>query len=159
MVRLRSALRASAGIAILASTVAVAADAAETRPSIEDLAWLAGAWSGEQDGVLAEEHWMEPRGGLMPGLHRDVRPGQPTHFEFLRIEEGADGIVYHASPQGAPPTPFKLRSLEERRVVFENLEHDFPQRILYWIDAEGLLHARVEGDGGASMEWRWKRAR
>ncbi len=31
------------------------------------------------------------------------------------------------------------------RAVFENGEHDFPQRILYWLDPEGRLHARVEG--------------
>jgi hypothetical protein len=41
--------------------------------------------------------------------------------------------------------------------VFENKEHDFPQRILYW-RGKGALHARIEGlrDGQPrSLEWRW----
>ena len=59
------------------------------------------------------------------------------------------------------------RSLEtvpsgERRAVFENKQHDFPQRILYWLDAEGAMHARIEGPQGGktiSLEWVWKKAR
>ena len=62
----------------------------------------------------------------------------------------------------APPTPFRLVESADKRAVFENKEHDFPQRILYWIDAAGALHARIEGpqDGRTvSEEWVWTRAR
>jgi hypothetical protein len=55
---------------------------------------------------------------------------------------------------------FKLKELGERRVVFENLQHDFPQRIRYWLDAAGAMHARIEGlQAGqtVSEEWVWKR--
>ena len=50
----------------------------------------------------------------------------------------------------------------DKRVVFENKQHDFPQRILYWLDAQGALHARIEGPQGGktvSEEWVWKRAK
>ena len=45
--------------------------------------------------------------------------------------------------------------------MFENAAHDFPQRVLYWLDDAGSLHARVEGHagGGADEEWIWTRAR
>jgi hypothetical protein len=49
----------------------------------------------------------------------------------------------------------------DRRVVFENRSHDFlPQRILYWLDAQGALHARIEGPQGGktvSEEWVFRR--
>jgi hypothetical protein len=125
--------------------------------SLSKLAWLAGTWVGEEGGVLIQEQWMEPQAGIMLGMHREIRPRQGRSFEFLRIEEEPEGLVYYASPQGRPATPFKIASLERRKVVFENLDHDFPQRILYWIDDEGLLHARVEGEGEPSLEWRWRR--
>ena len=32
--------------------------------------------------------------------------------------------------------------------MFENRQHDFPQRILYWLDAAGAMHARIEGPQG-----------
>jgi hypothetical protein len=50
----------------------------------------------------------------------------------------------------------------DRRVVFENAKHDFPQRIVYWLDEKGALHARIEGEtpaGPASQEWAWRKAR
>jgi hypothetical protein len=98
-----------------------------------------------------EEHWTEPAGGILLGLHRDVKEGRTVLFEFLRIEETPDAVTYWASPKGRPATPFKLVEHAEKRVVFENKDHDFPQRILYWIDADGSLAARIEGTPGREV--------
>ena len=110
-----------------------------------------------------EEHWTSPSGGALVGLHKDVKGGRMVSFEFLRIEATKEGgVVYLASPAGAPVTSFRMVTLEDRRVVFENKEHDFPQRILYWLDAGGALHARIEGrQGGKDLheEWVWAKAR
>lgn len=126
-------------------------------PRLTDLGWLAGTWSAESNGLLMEEHWMPPRGGILLGLHRDSRPDKPAFFEFLRIEEGEDGIVYLASPRGRPATPFKMIEMMGTRVVFENTSHDFPQRIIYERKGDQLT-ARVEGevDGEARhSQWVW----
>jgi hypothetical protein len=137
--------------------------AAQTAPGgIQALAWMEGAWSGEKDGVAMEELWTAPRGGALLGLHRDVKSQRLVSWEFLRIQATDAGIIYFASPRSAPPTPFKMIELGDKRVVFENKEHDFPQRILYWLDAKGALHARIEGpQGGKTMseEWIWLRAK
>jgi hypothetical protein len=125
---------------------------------LEGLAWMAGSWAGEQGGLEMEEHWTAPKGGSLLGLHRDVAAGRTVSFEFLRIASSADGIVYWASPQGRPPTPFRLVESKDGRVVFENPGHDFPQRILYWLAADGSLHARIEGiKGDKAQEWTWRR--
>lgn len=142
----------------------VSGAAAEPPASEADLAglsWLAGSWSGKQGGVTMEEHWTVPRGGMMLGLHRDVGESGKAFFEYLRIESTPDGIFYLASPAGrSPATPFRLVTLEGRHVVFENPEHDFPKRIIYWMEESAdVLYARVEGDDGKSQEWSWRRAR
>ena len=88
------------------------------------------------------------------------RPAATRSFEYLRIQRTPSGIVYLASPAGRDPTPFPLTTLEDRRVVFENPDHDFPQRITYWLDETGALHARVEGDVNGDTrtdEWVWQR--
>jgi hypothetical protein len=123
---------------------------------LEDLAWMAGSWAVEEGDTRSEEHWTRPAGGLMLGVHRDVR-GERARFEFLRIVAGEDGIVYLASPQGREPTPFPLAESSPGRAVFANPDHDFPQRILYWRAGEDLC-AAVEGtlDGReARQEWCW----
>jgi hypothetical protein len=130
-------------------------------PAVDSLAWMAGTWHGrDADGTEMEETWMPPKGGTLLGLHRDVAGGKTVSFEFMRIAQGPEGIVYWASPQGRAATPFKLAESGPRRAVFANPAHDFPKRILYWIDGAGALHARIEGDGTAgAMEWTWTRAK
>jgi hypothetical protein len=132
-------------------------------PDVTSLSWLVGTWEGrDAQGVEMEELWTAPKGGTMLALHRDVKDGRTVSFEYLRIETGPDGLVYQASPRGRPATPFRLKEWADKRVVFENPEHDFPQRVLYWMAGDGALHARIEGthDGkAASEEWSWRRTK
>ncbi len=124
------------------------------------LAWIAGHWVGEYKGASMVEVWLPPAGGMMLGMHRDVRPGKDAFFEYLRIEVAGDTVVYQASPQGAAPTPFRLVESEGRRAVFANPDHDFPQRIIYRMDGD-RLKARIEGDQGGetrSSEWSFRSA-
>ena len=154
--------RTTVGAAFAVLMLGSMAAAAPADDDIQRMAWLEGHWVGEKDGVSMEEHWTGPGGGALLGLHRDVRAGRLVSWEFLRIDRTDEGTFYFASPRSAPPTPFKLVELGEKRVVFENKHHDFPQRILYWLDAKGSLHARIEGpqDGKtASEEWEWARVR
>ena len=148
----------AAGLALLLGAIGAAAPIGD----VEHLGWLEGRWVGEKDGVSMEELWDGPSRRRAPGLHTDVKAGRLLSWEFLRIADSGDGVTYFASPRSAAPTPFKLVELGERRAVFENRQHDFPQRILYWLDVQGALHARIEGPQGGravSEEWVWTRAR
>ena len=121
--------------------------------------WMAGSWRGTVDGVTMEEHWTSAAGDVMLGMHRDVRSGVKTSFEFARIEKKGDTLVYQAMPGGRPATPFTLKESSAQRVVFENPEHDFPQRIIYWRESNKLC-ARVEGPIGGKSEseqWCWEK--
>lgn len=68
--------------------------------------------------------------------------------------------MYLASPKGRQPaTPFKMIEMAANKVVFENPEHDFPQRIIY--EREGdTLTARIEGTQNGEphhQQWSWQR--
>jgi Domain of unknown function (DUF6265) len=128
---------------------------AETK--IADLAWMTGHWTATIDGVEMEEAWSEPRGGLLLGVHRDISKKR-TSFEFMRIAETPDGISFLAQPGGRPPVQFRLVESGDRRAVFANPAHDFPKRIIYWIE-DAQLCARVEGDGEAHEQWCWSRSK
>ena len=82
-------------------------------------------------------------------------------FEFMRIVDTPEGMSYMASPGGRPAVEFKLRETGDDRVVFENLGHDYPQRISYWKDGD-LLAARIEGNVRGqvrSEEWKYQPVR
>jgi hypothetical protein len=125
---------------------------------IDRLAWLAGTWTEQKDGNVVQEVWLGPRGQMMIGANLATFAGRSS-YEFVRIVENSEGMALLASPGGrSPPTVFKLKELGDKRVVFENPTHDFPQRVLYWIDAQGLLNARIEGQAGGrarAIDWRF----
>ena len=74
------------GPAILVLCLAAYAAAGQASPpNLKDLSWLAGNWTGTQDGVEMEEAWLSAKGNTMLGLHRDVRAGRTISFEFLRL--------------------------------------------------------------------------
>lgn len=126
--------------------------------TLDGLAWMSGSWATTSEKGSSEELWTDPSGGLMLGIHRDVPTDRDTQFEFLRIEE-RDGVVsYIAQPGGKPPTAFRLMALEGEKATFENPDHDFPQRIIYWID-DGKLCARAEAiaEPGKGPQWCWGR--
>lgn len=146
---------------VLASAAGPSLLAAGT--GVEALGWLTGCWKGEG----GEECWLPPLGGGMVGMNRGPeREGRAPGFEFLRIVEEEGDLVYLASPSGRyPPTPFRSIEIDAHKAVFENPEHDFPQRITYWLDvssAQARLRARVEAKNDAG-EWQgfemsWVRA-
>jgi hypothetical protein len=141
-------------------SAAFALTASAQPASIDRLAWMAGTWTGTTaDGIEIVEHWTDPKGGVMLGLHRDVKGGKTISFEFLRIQATPAGIVYFASPRGAPPTPFPMAEQGVERIVFANPAHDFPKRIIYRLTMDGSLNARVEGTvkgKTTSEEWTWR---
>lgn len=145
---------------ILLAVALLALAAPASAAKLADLSWMSGSWVGDTIGTHAEEHWTSPRGGIMLCMHRDVSEGRRTAFEFLRVVERNDSLVFIAMPNARHETPFPLKSIEGKRVTFENLEHDFPQRVTYWQAKPGTLSARVEGmlDGKLESEdYSWTR--
>ncbi len=50
-----------------------------------------------------------------------------------------------ANPSGQQEASFRLIRLTEQEAIFENAEHDFPQRIGYRFESGGKLTAWIEG--------------
>jgi len=125
---------------------------ASTSPSIEDLEWMAGSWQSAPGRVQSEEHWTKPAGGTMFAVSRTLAGGKTVFFEYLRIEARPEGIFYVAMPRGQKATNFKLTNLEGQTAVFENPQHDHPQKISYRKNPDGSLTARIEGDAAGKKQ-------
>lgn len=126
---------------------------------VKTLDWLTGSWTGVNEaGYTTEEHWIEPRGGMMLAVNRTSKNGK-AQFEFLRIQEKGGSLSLLASPGGRPAVEFKLVRSGNNIVVFENPKHDFPQKITYR-RKDDSLHVRIEAvDNGQTrkIEWTWTR--
>jgi hypothetical protein len=114
--------------------------------SVTDLAWLSGCWEMSRNGRHIIEQWSAPEGGTLIGMSRTVGDGRTREFEFVMIREGAGGrLEYVAKPSGQAEAIFTAVKTSPNEIVFENLQHDFPTRIMYRRNEDGTLLAAVEG--------------
>jgi len=129
----------------VATLAASSTPARQGKGALDRLAFMAGCWERRSGARLVEEQWMHPRGRVMLGTGRTTRGDTVVEYEQLRIEARGDTVTYHAQPSGQPPAAFRLTSIGEGAVTFENPAHDFPQRITYRAVGRDSLVARVEG--------------
>ena len=111
---------------------------AQGSAKVEQVAWLTGCWEYKTEKRTVEEHWMAPRGHTMLGAGRTVQGEKLLEFEMVLIREQDGQLAYESRPSAQPMAVFLSRTIAEREVVFENLQHDFPQRIGYTRDGDSL---------------------
>jgi hypothetical protein len=123
---------------------------------VGDLAWMSGRWQ-TADGAT-EEDWTAPRAGIMLGVGRTVRDGVLREYEFLRLQDGADGVpIYWGSPNGVTPVGFRLTAAGPSSATFDNPGHDYPQRIRYRRDGEALVATISAIDDSHATSWVYHR--
>lgn len=136
----------------LVASVCAAAQAQSNSADLARLAWLGGCWKAANGEAGSEEYWMPAAGDTMMGMGRTVKQGKTVTHEFMQIRVGADGVLsFVAHPAGQRSAAFAMLRLTDNEVVFENAQHDFPQRVAYKLEADGKLAARIEGMRNGSL--------
>jgi hypothetical protein len=154
-------MRAAAGLLI--ETILGTGAGASQKSGVDQLDWMSGCWSSDDGKQQVEECWMKPAGQSMLGTSRTVAGGKTVFTEHIQIREKDSQLAYIVSiGMGAKPVVFKQIKSADGEVIFENPEHDFPQRIIYRRESADKLFARIEGkekgvDKG--MDFRYKRAK
>ena len=138
----------------------LAAQLAGPPAAIGQMAWLKGCWIQAKPHGVVEEQWMGPGGGMMLGMARTLKDGKLRDYEFIRVVETDGSLAFIAKPLDQGEATFPLKSLSPDEAAFENLAHDFPQRVIYRRQGPDALAARIEGqiDGQArSVDFPYKR--
>lgn len=116
---------------------------------VERARWLAGCWELQRGNRTGFEMWMPPAGGIMMGASRTVANGQVVEWERLQLSEKDGHLVYTSLPSGQTETSFTSTVVTDSSFTVENLQHDFPQRIIYRKLGADSLIARIEGPGSS----------
>ncbi len=123
--------------------------AQDTKQNVTALSWISGCWETAGEGRKTTEKWGKATDNLMLGTSQSIKGTKSVAFEFLRIVNNGNGLIYIALPSDATtPTAFAAIKVTVNEVVFENAKHDFPQRIIYRLDKADSLFARIEGKQG-----------
>lgn len=154
-----AALAALCVVVGIASPVSVANDEAadgakSPTVSLDDLAWLGGAWVKDAEGQFAEEVWSGGAGGAMMGMFRWIVDGQTFVYELLVIREregSVELLLRHFTDE--------LVAWESRTLVFEVAEIG-AQRVVFLFDGDAdhanttirIEYAR-EGEALTSDVW------
>jgi hypothetical protein len=154
-----------------ASAPAASTPAAPVKATVEQLAWVAGAWTGTLGQRTVEQHWSAPLGGSIIAMYRSIQADKATLYELLAIEQEGENVVLrikHFAPgpglvsQEAKDESVNqtLVKLDNRLAVFEGGTPASPVRITFNSPDSGSLNITVERQrNGAPVSTEFKYTR
>ena len=128
------------------------------------LSWLEGDWTmNTKKGDQRMEMWKQTDKNILHGKGIKVTGKDTLLLESLELSYRDHNTWYIPTvpdQNDAKPVPFKMVSSTGHKVVFENPDHDFPQRILYQYhpaikntnDADSM-YVRVEALDGKGIDF------
>jgi len=104
-----------------------------------------GKWKMETDKAEIYEEWSVANETELIGKSFSINNGEEVVSEILYLKKFGEQWAYVAVPDGQNMTLFAIVEYTQKQFIFENLEHDFPQRISYEFHKDGKLTAAIEG--------------
>lgn len=128
--------------------VSVAQQPVYSAREFKPLYGLTGLWKMDSQRGAIYEEWQVGGDGQLSGRSYKIKNSDTVVLENVIISLQGNAIFYTPVVQNQNnrhPVPFRLISCNNNRYVFENKEHDYPQRVIYDLVAPNDLRARIEG--------------
>ncbi|MFV8270935.1 DUF6265 family protein [Flavobacterium sp. GT2N3] len=110
--------------------------------------WLLGNWENKSaDGSLTE-NWVELNDSTFQAQSYYIKEKDTLHFESITLQQKGKYLTYNAAVKGQnndQAVAFKLKTGTAKQLVFENLKHDYPQKISYTQITSDSLVAKISG--------------
>lgn len=108
---------------------------------------ILGKWEDISSENKFEEIWSKTSDDLFVGQGYVLSYSDTIFIESLKIERDMGDWTYYAQVgQDNSGVPFKMVSNDNNRIVFENMTHPFPQRIIYELISNVEMKVFIEGD-------------
>ena len=117
--------------------------------TINELDWLIGTRSTEQNGQIIYESWVKTNDQLLSGKSFFVENNDTNILETIEIKIIDNETFYCpavSNQNEGKAIEFKLTSDNPNKLIFENPDHDFPKKIVY-IKEGNNINAWIEGNG------------
>jgi hypothetical protein len=115
---------------------------------IKAASWLLGNWENKSaDGNLTE-NWEKVNDSTFQAQSYYIKEKDTVHFESIILQQKGENLTYTATVKGQnndKPVVFKLTTATDKQVSFENLKHDYPQKISYSQITPDSLVAKISG--------------
>jgi hypothetical protein len=110
--------------------------------------WLIGSWKNQSAKTLDIETWKKLNDSTLLGRSYSLAGTDTVSSEHIRIEQHAGKLYYIPTVKDqneGNAVTFTLTSSNKKQLVFENPEHDFPQKITYNQITKHSLLAEISG--------------
>lgn len=138
---------------------------------LEQLAWIAGAWTGKLGERTIEQHWSAPAAGTIVAMYRSILGDRTTLYELLAMEQQGDTValrIKHFAPgPGLVSQEAKdqsndhtLISVDGKTAVFQGGTAESPVQVRFHspeADALDITVTRQRNGAPASTEFKYRR--
>ena len=113
-----------------------------------------GKWKMDIENTEIFEEWEMLSEAELVAKSYSIKNEEQIINENLYLKKFAGQWAYVAIPRDQNITLFALIEHTPKKFVFENKEHDFPQRIIYEFHKDGKLTVAIEGDVNGELKRR-----
>jgi len=116
---------------------------------IETVDWLVGEWQNRAKEGVFTEIWTQKDDSTLTAVSFFIAGKDTVLNEKVTLKEINGELFYIpvvSNQNNGKEIPFKLTSVTEKQLVFENPNHDFPQKITYSLITKDSIFAEISGN-------------
>lgn len=117
--------------------------ASQEKNELKKTEWLLGVWENKTTKGSVYEMWSKINHHELQGKGYLIKEKDTTVFETIQIIQEPNSLFYIPTVKNqnsSLPVRFEAISVSETKLVFVNLQHDFPQSISYRkINSDSLI--------------------
>ena len=120
----------------------------QTNDTVLAAEWLVGTWENKTAKGSTYETWTKSAQGELLGKSYMLKAADTVVFETIRLEAENGKLLYIPTVKNqnnALPVRFVSVKITPTTLVFENVNHDFPQKITYNQITTDSLVAEISG--------------
>lgn len=140
-------------------TVAIFASCQKSKEvnKIVDSDWLLGNWESKSAEGTLTENWKKVNDSTFQATSFFIKEKDTIHFETMTLQQKGEVLNYSAAVKGQnndKKVAFKQTNKTPKQLTFENLKHDYPQKIIYTQKTADNLAVKISGiqQGKVSFE-------
>ena len=110
--------------------------------------WILGNWENKSPDGNLTENWKKANDSTFQATSYFIKEKDTIHFETITLQQKGEQLTYSATVKGQnddKPVAFKLTTVTEKQLAFENPKHDYPQKISYTQITPDSLVAKISG--------------
>lgn len=120
----------------------------KTYPELDKAKWLLGDWEHTIPEGRFTESWEQANDSVYAGKSFFIAEKDTTFAEYIQLTEDNGKLKYIVSVKGQngeEPVAFTLTQASDSQLVFENPQHDFPDKIIYRKISADSVVAEISG--------------